>query len=412
MSLFTSSQFASAAASGNDWRECAKAVLEKLDGVKTGDDDFNFGFLYITDKLADDAESILNLFKSVLNIEHWVGCITLGVCANGEDFIDEPAISAMVGRFDDDSFCVFPATGADTDEARAVIGPWMEKHDPMLIAVHGDPLSEEEPAQSLEAVNAFTQGFMIGGLSSSRGTHLQFADTIQEGGVSGVLFSQDIKVASVLSQGCNPIGKPHVITRGDEHMVLELDGEKAVSVFEQDLRSLAIKAVDRDPDEIILDTAVLDDPEKIPDEFQSLLKGEVHTAFPISESDQKDYLVRNIMGLDPEEGSIAVSHYVSSGERMMFVHRDEDTVREDLSRSLLELRKRVERDTGRFEPKGALYVSCVARGFSLPEGNSRSEEMSLIQEIIGDVPLTGFYAGGEVLNARLYGYTGILTLFL
>ena len=104
MSLFTSSSFASAAASGTDWRDTAKTVLEMLEEAKTPGHDFNFGFLYISDHLSEDAVSILNLFKSVLNIENWVGEIGLGIAGCGERFVDQPAISAMIGHFDEEDF--------------------------------------------------------------------------------------------------------------------------------------------------------------------------------------------------------------------------------------------------------------------------------------------------------------------
>ena len=106
-----------------------------------------------------------------------------------------------------------------------------------------------------------------------------------------------------------------------------------------------------------------------------------------------------------------IAQHVSTGDRLMFVHRDHESVYSDLSASLLALRERVKKQTGTFEPKGALYVSCVARAFSEFEGEHKNE-LALIHDIIGDVPLTGFYAGGEINKARLYGYTGILTLFL
>lgn len=95
----------------------------------------------------------------------------------------------------------------------------------------------------------------------------------------------------------------------------------------------------------------------------------------------------------------------------MFVHRDEETVREDLSKSLVKLRKRATDASGNFEPKGAIYISCAGRAQAEFENQSDSE-MNLIREVIGDIPMVGLYAGGEISNARLYGYTGILTLFL
>jgi small ligand-binding sensory domain FIST len=187
--------------------------------------------------------------------------------------------------------------------------------------------------------------------------------------------------------------------------VIELDGRKAVDVFEDDLRTMAIKKIDVDPDEIMVD------PDNVPEEFSALFKGEVHAALAVSESDQNDYMVRHIVGLDQDEGSMTVGEMISNGDRMMFVRRDADSVYQDLSKSLLALRERVIRDEGEFSPKGALYISCVARAAD-EMGEERFSEMELVREIIGDVPLAGFYAGGEINNARLYGYTGVLTLFL
>ena len=108
MTLITSSNFASSAASGTDWRDICRRILEDLEAAKTKDGQFNIGFLYVSDVLADDVEGILNLFKSVTGIKNWVGCIALGVCGQGADFVDQPAISAMVGTLEDNSFHLFP----------------------------------------------------------------------------------------------------------------------------------------------------------------------------------------------------------------------------------------------------------------------------------------------------------------
>jgi len=411
MSLFTSSQFASAAASGADWREAAKSVLEKLEEIKTEGAAFNFGFLYITDHLSDDAESILNLFQSVLGIDHWVGANGIGIMACGESYIDQPAISAMIGQFDEHQFCSFPPLQFEGEEVKDAVADWQKDNDPMLVVTHGDPTAEEDPAIALKTLYRMLPGFMIGGLSSSREQQVQFSGGLNNNGISGVAFADSVKVATALSQGCAPIGGVHTITKCDEHTVLELDGEKAVSVFEQDLRQLALEKIGKDPDEIIVDKFEIESAEDMPEDFQSLMKGEMHVAFPVNESDQNDFLVRNIIGIDPDEGSITVSQYLNNCERMNFVHRDNDTVREDLSKTLVKLRKRSTDEHGRFEPKAALYISCAGRAQSEFEGDTEPEA-ALIREIIGDVPLTGFYAGGEISNARLYGYTGILTLFL
>jgi len=87
------------------------------------------------------------------------------------------------------------------------------------------------------------------------------------------------------------------------------------------------------------------------------------------------------------------------------VRRDKSAAMDDLERMVADVTNRA---SG--EPKAALYYSCVARGPNLFGANS--EEMKTIQAALGDdVPLVGFYANGEISNNRLYGYTGVLTLF-
>ena len=150
----------------------------------------------------------------------------------------------------------------------------------------------------------------------------------------------------------------------------------------------------------------------IPEEYQNLFKGEVHAAFPVIGSDQDDYLVRNITQIDEDQKCMNIAHVMNPGEQIVFVHRDDESVRSDLSKKLLGLRERVIKDHGDFNPKGALYISCVARAFTRFDQDHKGGELALVKEVIGDVPLTGFYASGEINSGRLYGYTGILILFL
>jgi small ligand-binding sensory domain FIST len=408
MSLFTTSGFASAAASGTDWRDTAKAVLEQLESVRTEGHRCNFGFLYISDHLAEDAQSILNLFKSVLGVQNWVGGIGLGVCASGQDFIDVPAISAMIGVFEEDEFCLIPPIG---EEPSPALEEWLKTNEPMLTFVHGDPMAEQDPAIGARVLEEACGGFVVGGLTSSRRHHAQFAGELYEGALCGAVFSSRVKVATTLSQGCTPVGEIHTITRADGHTVLEIDGKPALGIFEDDIRTMAIRVTGIDPNLVMVDEEAAEDKAAIPDEFQTMLKGEVHAALPVQGSDGHDFLVRNIIGLDPDKGALTIAQDFSPGDRIMFVHRDNESVYRDLSASLIALRKRVQHDTGAFKPRGAVYISCVARAFGRPEGQN-GQEMRLIRDIIGDVPLAGFYAGGEICKARLYGYTGILTLFL
>ena len=89
----------------------------------------------------------------------------------------------------------------------------------------------------------------------------------------------------------------------------------------------------------------------------------------------------------------------------MFCRRDGDSAREDMRRMLRDLSRRAGGNI-----RGGVYFTCLGRGRY--QFGEHSEELQMIREELGDFPLTGFYANGEISHNRLYGYTGVLTLFL
>lgn len=101
----------------------------------------------------------------------------------------------------------------------------------------------------------------------------------------------------------------------------------------------------------------------------------------------------------------ALGDVVSPGQRIMFCRRDHDAAVVDLERMLADVKRRAGRP-----PRAGVYYACVARGPHLfgPD----SEELRLIRDALGEFPLVGFFANGEISHDRLYGYTGVLALFL
>ncbi len=399
MSLTTSSRFASVIESGTDWRDTSKKVLEQLEQARTENDGFNVGFIYVSDHLCDDLSSILSLFKSVLEIDHWCGCVGMGICGNGTEYIDKPAISVMIGHIDSDRFCIFPNGDIDDGKAAKALEPWLNRQEPYVVLTHGDPVMDANPSSVLGNLEELVGGFVIGGLASSRSEHACIADNIGDSGVCGIAFSQDMNISCALSQGCAPIGDVHTITKSHDHTITEINAKPALEVFENDLRLMAMNKDVKPSEEAAQD-------------YEQLFKGEVHTAFLVKGSDRGEFLVRNLISIDEERKSICVAQSAQAGDRIMFVHRDNDTVKEDLSRTLCQLHERILKENGEFAPKGAIYISCVARAFSDFGNPDKTGEMALVKEIIGDVPLAGFYASGEINAGRLYGYTGVLLLFL
>jgi small ligand-binding sensory domain FIST len=116
-------------------------------------------------------------------------------------------------------------------------------------------------------------------------------------------------------------------------------------------------------------------------------------------------VVRNLVGIDPQRGWIAIGDEVKVGASLIFVRRDRDAAERDLVRMLAGLKRRLQGP-----PQAGLYFSCIARGPNLfGEG---SAEIAILRRELGEFPLAGMFCNGEICNDRLYGYTGVLALFV
>lgn len=371
----SSTAFAYAHAASPHWRIAAAECLDQIGATPPGAD---LGFLYVTDTYASRLQDLLELMRMRTGVAHWVGTVGLGICATGQEYLDEGAMAVMLCSFEPGSFRVVSQLRAPADLTR----------DPLTVGgapgnfavVHADPRNGRIPALVAEMSRRLESGFVVGGLSSSRSTHPQIADGLSEGGLSGVVFTDRVVVSTRLTQGCSPLGAVHTVTESRNNVVVELDGRPALDVLRED----ASLRDDRDLDR---------------------LGGQVFAALPVSGTEDGDYTVRNLVGLDPARGLVAIGETVDAGDRLLFCRRDRRSAAEDMGRMLDSIR------SGLYtRPRGALYFSCLGRGTSLFGEPSR--ELAMIREGLGEVPLVGFFCNGEISHNRLYGYTGVLTLFL
>ena len=142
-----------------------------------------------------------------------------------------------------------------------------------------------------------------------------------------------------------------------------------------------------------------------------------------------DVLVRHIIGVDPGRRGVAIAEKPQVGQRVAFCQRNPQAARADLMRICAEIREELEpeevtettaavlaapHEESSPHParriRGAIYVSCAGRGGS--HFGAPNAELQIIRHALGDVPLTGFFAGGEIARHHLYGYTGVLTVFV
>jgi small ligand-binding sensory domain FIST len=337
-------------AAAPSWRECVSACAERLGRPAGG-----LGFVYFTDALVDSAQSILDSLREETGIEDWVGSVGLGVLATGAEYQEEPALVAMVAEVE--KFSVFNGRTP------------LKKDGAHFAVVHADPAAPDVAGLVADMAAKVASGFLVGGLSSSRQRTVQIANAVLSGGLSGAAFAPQVAVATRLTQGCVPYPGRFRVTECEDNIIATLDGRPALDVLQETIGS------DR----------------------------QVLVGIPVPGSDTGDYTARNLMGVDPRNKLIAIGEPVEPGAELLFCKRDEAAARQDLQRISSELKSAAP------QPRGALYFSCLARGEHM--FGRRGAELDVIRRTLGEVPLVGFFCNGEISRDRLYGYTGVLTLF-
>jgi len=371
---------------GGHWsaltRRCVATLAEK-GALPSGEN--GIGFVYVTDHLGGNLSEIVDHLRLTTGLKHWVGTTGIGIVGHdasdggaATEYFDAPAMTAMVADFPADSFRLFEQQEIGTSAFARQHGRWIESHGAQLGLIHGDPRSHRLQAM-LESLADTSGLYLVGGLASSRGAYALAAEEVAEGGLSGVMFAGEIAVATGLSQGCSPIGPVHTITKCDNNIVMMIDDRPALDVFKEEIGEVLARNLNR-------------------------AAGYIFAALPVKASDTGDYLVRNLVGVDPNKGWIAIGDLISNGDPIMFTRRDKPSAEIDLDRMLSKLKQRIDRPI-----RGGIYVSCVSRGINL--FGSEAAETRRITTQLGAFPLVGFFANGEISHNRLYAHTGVLTLF-
>ncbi len=415
--------FAHAHATHPNWTMAAGLVLAQLraqmalaDYVKSP----TLALLYITDHYASEAQNILDHLGAELPaVTDWAGTVGVGVCANNVEYFDEPAMAVMLCELPSDQYRVFSG-----------VAPLGSGFDATTALVHVDPSTPDVAELVQEMAGRTSSGYLFGGLSASRSKTVQFAASgdgnmrgqgaaggVFSGGLSGVAFGPKVQLVSRVTQGCRPVSGFRNVTEAEQNLVVTIDGEPALDVL---LGELGVS---------------LQQPQEALTAIRATLVGLVQR----SDGDGAqtmgrggnfgpDVIVRHIIGLDPARRGIAVSDQVRNGMQLAFCQRNMAAARADLIRICAEIREELEpleltmetatalaasEAEAAADPArgiaGAVYVSCSGRGG--PHFGAPSAELQIVRRALGDVPLIGFFAGGEIARDHLYGYTGVLTVF-
>jgi len=380
-------RFVQAHASHTDWRlalgQCWNQIHQQLETSQGAD--FNLGWCYLTDYYAANAGAILEALRQKLPKVQWVGTIAVGVAAGHVEYIDEPAIVLMLGGLPHGSFKLFSGSSRVEDESGGF--------QAYTALVHAQGGAAGLSAQ-LKGLSDQTQtGYLFGGLSSARNQALHFADDIFLDGMSGVAFGPEVGLLSRMTQGCQPIGPQRRITRSEGDLLVTLDGQRALDCVLQDL-GLPPDLSDEQLGQTLATTLVgltstSEDVSTLPGAFGTNTE------------------VRHLLGVGRKSGVLVIAEQLKRDSKLTFCQRNAEAAKHDLLRILGEVR----RDCGASQRiAAALYISCSGRGG--PHFGAPHAEFELVSRELGnDVPLVGFFAGGEIVRHHLYGYTGVLTVY-
>ncbi|HEY4038176.1 MAG TPA: FIST N-terminal domain-containing protein [Burkholderiaceae bacterium] len=380
-------------ASHADWRVALdrsqkqiQTQIEATSALKGEAIPFTLGWCYLSDYYAEQAEAILDQLRLRLPGVDWVGTTAVGVSVSGVEYMDEPAIVLMVAPLPRESFRLFSGRNPLPAASSGFVA-----HTAL---VHADGSAPDLQELIMELSARTATGYLFGGLSSARNRPLHVANGVLTGGLSGVAFGPEVSLVSRVTQGCQPIGPVRQITAAERNVVISLDGQPALDCVLQDL-GLRRDAPDDDLAQALSVTLVglinkAEDVPTRPGQFGA------------------ETAVRHVLAADRQHQVLAVADLIEPGMRLALCTRDAQAAQRDLVRITTEIREEVESGAGR-TMAGALYVSCSGRGGA--HFGARHAELQTVRKALGEVPLVGFFAGGEIARHHLYGYTGVLTVF-
>jgi small ligand-binding sensory domain FIST len=363
----------------------AQAGIDRADGA----------VIFFTAEHATNKKQLLDTVRRATGSEKIVGSSGAGVLTHEREVEGRHGVAILVfasDQIESHSFIFAPLRDRDGEigvEIGQTCAPSTQQN--ALMVLFPDTYNGQ-PRRLLDSIQGQI-GFvpLVGAGSSENGmaqaTYQICGDSLMTNSVVGALISGSFGTSIDITQGCQPITKPMVITRAEGNLIFEIDHRPALEVFAQLLKG------------------------PLAEDLRRALMF-VFAALPASRDQNSvapgQYVVRNIIGMDPGKGILGVAEEVHEGEAILFTLRDGNRAREDLNQMLQRQAQKLE---GR-RPAFGFYFNCCARGSSLY--GVPGIDSAYIRQALGDFPLIGMFGGYELAplgNANhLFAYTGVLAL--
>ena len=372
--------------------ECAAKVFAEL-----GDQAPDLVVTFVSAHHAPEYDSVPQLVRRHIDSGVLIGCSGGGVIGAGTEVEHRPGFALAAAHLPDVQLIPFRIEDDTLPDGDAAPDAWealvrtQAKEEPHFIIL-ADPFSVRGDHLLMGLDYAFPKSVKIGGLAS--GAHqpgdnaLYLSDQVYGSGVVGMAMHGDIAVDTVVAQGCRPIGLPKNVTACHRNVLLGLDGQTPFEVLRETFEGLS------EHDRQLAQHSL----------FLGVVMDELNDSPQLG-----DYLIRNIIGVDPQRGALAIGEMLKEGQTVQFHLRDAETSAQDLEAVLT---RYVERQPI-YEEAGALLFSCLGRGSYLYGRPDHDTDM--FRQKVGSMPLTGFFCNGEIGpvggSTFLHGYTSSFGIF-
>jgi small ligand-binding sensory domain FIST len=387
MAVLTS-RFADGLAVGPNLVESAETAIRQALAGLTAQADLVCFFI-----CGDDPEDVAKAGQRAMELAGEaavIGCSATGVIGDARGVELTPSVSAWAASLGDARLTTFALESLRADDRFVVIGLPEREPDDRVAIMLADPYTFPTDAFVEHSSEVLGSLPIIGGLANGlqgRGSVRLFADgEVYTEGAIGVMLSGPVRVSTVVSQGCRPIGPTMVVTAAEDNVLLELAGQPALARLED-----IVSALDEEDRELVASGLQIG---IAMDEY-----AERH--------ERGDFLIRGVLGIDPEREAVAIGDIVPVGRTVRFQVRDAETADEDL----YELLDAHLAEGGRVD--GALLFSCNGRGsamFGTPDHDALA-----LRDTLGPIGVAGFFAAGEVGpvagHNHVHGFTASVLVF-
>ena len=374
-----------------------KAALEAVHAAlsQSGSRTADLALVFATIGHGPNYSLLLRTIRETTGSSQVVGCSAGGVLTTEGEIERASAIAILTVKtdaFTASRFFLPDLRGRGHDvgkELAAYVHPRLGTDN--LLTIFPDTYNFNSAAFFSGLTESISSLFTVGGGASEDGsvgeTFQLCGDTVSNNAISGVLFSGQFQHTMGIAQACQPIGEVHTVTKSHQNLLLELDGRPAFEVFAEVVREPLTDDLRRAASFVFIGLPV--DAER-----QHIARGE--------------YVVRNIVGFEPQQGIVAVADEIRQGQKMVFTLRDGSGSREDLKLTLESQARLWEGNT----PCFGLYFNCLGRGSGLYGFSDL--DTSYIKQYLGEIPIIGFFSGCEIApirqRAALHQYSGVLVL--